>query len=235
MKILITRPQPKADELKKLCLEANILAEVVPLLRIKPRPILSWLAELKDLPALQALIFVSPNAAQCFMDNHVYQQFQSIPCFAPGKSTADILLAHGFQHVIFPTHEENSEALLALPELQSVTGQHILIIRGTSGRELLADTLQARGAVSHYLAVYENSRNTLSPADIQRLNDDYDLVILTSTEALRYFLELRQTHAERITALPGMMSQLAEEFYPGKVISIASANNLYLLQLLKKM
>ncbi|WP_275576186.1 uroporphyrinogen-III synthase [Aquitalea magnusonii] len=59
------------------------------------------------------------------------------------------------QDILFPTAGSDSEALLALPQLADVAGQHWLIVRGQGGRALLADTLCARGAQVSLAEVYQ--------------------------------------------------------------------------------
>ena len=58
---------------------------------------------------------------------------------AIGQATARALARHGVAPALQPDYEFTSEALLALPRFQRVTGQHILIVRGEGGRELLAE------------------------------------------------------------------------------------------------
>jgi uroporphyrinogen-III synthase len=232
MKILITRPQPKADELKQLCVEKHIEAKVVPLLKITPLAPELWQAELKKFKAIDALIFVSTHAVEYFCKNNFDPALKQLPTFTPGKSTAELLIAQGFTQVIYPHEQENSETLLALPELQNVTGKHFVIIRAIVGRELIAETLNVRGAHINYLAVYEVTRSVLTPIERTILDEDFDVVVLTSMEALRYFLELRKPQQEKITVLPGPMKQLAQTIYKDKILMVNSFNNAHLIAVL---
>ena len=75
---------------------------------------------------------------------------------------------YGATEVIVPSERFDSEALLALPELETVAGKRIAIFRGEEGRELLGDTLRARGASVEYVACY---RRVQPPADIRPLLD----------------------------------------------------------------
>ena len=53
-----------------------------------------------------------------------------------------------------PAEGSDSESLLALPQLAHMTGQRVLIVRGTGGRDLLQEAMSARGAQVHYAEVY---------------------------------------------------------------------------------
>lgn len=69
---------------------------------------------------------------------------------AVGTSTADILRQAGV-NVIVP-EQQNSEGLLALPQLDGANCQQIVIIKGEGGRTTLPDTLRASGhKVEEYL------------------------------------------------------------------------------------
>ncbi|WP_458526661.1 uroporphyrinogen-III synthase [Onishia taeanensis] len=82
---------------------------------------------------------------------------------------------------------DTSEALLALPSLQVLNEQKVLVVAGEGGRPLLADTLAARGARLTRLAVY---RRVLLPPDAsmqQRLTTgDYAALVVSSGEILEH-------------------------------------------------
>ena len=86
----------------------------------------------------------------------------------------------------------NSEALLNADELQSVAGVKILILRGQDGRNLLGDTLQARGAEVSYCEVYRRAVPQLQPNTFSRLVEPAfpTLAILTSNEGMQNLMQL---------------------------------------------
>src|SRR5262249_5931396 len=90
---------------------------------------------------------------------------------AVGSGTRRALQALGARRVLAPEDGADSEALLALPELHDVAGKRILIVRGEGGRELLAETLVARGARTEYLECY---RRVLPHGDMAPLNAAWD-------------------------------------------------------------
>jgi uroporphyrinogen-III synthase len=77
--------------------------------------------------------------------------------FAVGPGTARALQAHGLDSIITPDGQD-SEALLALPQLADVAGKRVVIVRGVGGRALLADTLRARGAQVDFMECYRRMR-----------------------------------------------------------------------------
>ncbi len=121
----------------------------------------------KELPLLPSAIsrlksddyvfVVSPNAvdyaAKTLVDTGFH--FRSdLKYFAVGQRTAKYLTEKAEQAVIYPIEFENSEGVLALPEMQNLTDKTILILRADSGRELLAETAVLRGATIQYLECY---------------------------------------------------------------------------------
>lgn len=233
MNILITRPEPKATELKNLLSKLNHHVEQIPLLAIKPRPPALWQAELTLIPQPNALIFVSMNAVKYFTEQTPPASYLNLPVFAPGQSTANLLKAQGFKYVYCPSNE-NSEGILSLPQLQLVQQQNILIICGSQGRELLAQTLETRGAHIYNLIVYESDRRKLNEQELNLLHQDYDLVIISSTEALRYWLALCPTSPAIHTVMTGQMQQLANSS-GAKTLLLHSLSNKNILAQIKKL
>ena len=190
LKIIITRPREQAAPLARLIEQAGGHPVLFPLLEISPpadeqavRDAVSRLAE------FDLAVFISPNAVRYGM--------QAIRAAGPlpaqlkiasvGQGSAKALRELGVDSVIAPRDRSDSEALLALPELQQVQGWRVAIFRGDGGRELLADTLRARGAAVEYIECYRRSR---PQQDAARLDPTADAISLTSSEALGYLWEM---------------------------------------------
>jgi len=102
-------------------------------------------------------------------------------CFCIGEATKALMAPAPLQ--CLSPELQTSEGLLALPELQHVENQQVLLIKGCGGRTLIADTLKARGAELTEFDVYQ--RQVLTPAvssepiDWQKANG-----ILVTSQAL---------------------------------------------------
>ena len=105
-----------------------------------------------------------------------------------GQGSARALREMGIADVIAPQDGADSEALLALPELKDVQGQRVVIFRGNGGRELLGDTLRARGAEVEYAECYRRSKPQQSGADLLAARPD--AVTVTSSEAMSVLWEM---------------------------------------------
>jgi uroporphyrinogen-III synthase len=90
----------------------------------------------------------------------------------------------GIQQVIVPTERFDSEGLLAQPEMQDVAGKRVMIFRGDGGREVLGDTLKARGAQVEYVTCYLRSKPDFDAGVLRAALPD--AIIVTSSEALRH-------------------------------------------------
>lgn len=62
-------------------------------------------------------------------------------------------------NIHYPLDREISEVLLQLPELQNIAGKRALILRGNGGRELIGETLTARGADVGFVNVINAVQN----------------------------------------------------------------------------
>ena len=179
--VLVTRPAHQAATLAQAIRAAGGTVFEFPALAIEAVPLAALREPLARLAAADIVIFISPNAAQFGMAA-IGTLPASLDVFAVGPGTARELDTQGVPDVVTPGDfplpnplplageganvglrppkaiNHDSEALLALPQLQAVTGKRVVIVRGVGGRPLLADTLAARGAEVHYLECYRRVR-----------------------------------------------------------------------------
>ena len=109
-----------------------------------------------------------------------------------GARSAEALLPYGLSTDYVPAHRFNSEALLALDELQDMTGQRVIIFRGNGGREYLHDTLTDRGAEVDYVEVYRRACPVVDAAAmLELLQPGYlDYITVTSNETLQNLFDM---------------------------------------------
>jgi uroporphyrinogen-III synthase len=118
-----------------------------------------------------------------------------------GQGSVRALRDYGVKNVIAPQDRFDSEALLALPELNQITGWHVVIFRGNGGRELLGDTLKARGAKVEYVTCYQRARPHQDATLLFAANPD--AITVTSSEALGYLWDmLDNVTKKRLAAVP---------------------------------
>jgi len=147
--ILITRPREQAQGLAKLIEAAGGRAILFPAIEIQEVP-------LPKLAEFDLAIFVSPTAVKRALAAMKWPRHAKAA--ALGRGTQRELERHGIKGIIAPDSGADSEALLAVPELQRVAGRRIVILRGEGGRSLLGDTLAARGAHVEHAECYRRVR-----------------------------------------------------------------------------
>ena len=106
------------------------------------------------------------------------------PLYAIGAATAAALDAAGHPGAAVPEEPASSETLLALEGLQQIDGQRFLLITGENGRELIAPTLQARGATVDTLTLY---RRRPVEHEAERIESELaiaDAIVITSGQTL---------------------------------------------------
>lgn len=185
--VLVTRPLHQAAALVQAIQAVGGTAVVFPALAIEAVPFIELSASLAYLANAEIIIFISPNAAEFGMT--AIRANGGLPAaaavFAVGPGTARALQSQGVTQVTTPAGQD-SEALLALPQLQDVDSKRVVIARGAGGRPLLGDTLRARGADVHYLECYRRVCPTADPAALlaQWQAGGIDAVTVTSAETL---------------------------------------------------
>jgi len=187
-RILVTRPREHAAPLARLIEEAGGTPVLFPAIEIEDVPC----AVLERLAQYDLAVFVSPTAAQRALAR-VTAWPASLAVAAVGAGTRRALENHGMKNVLAPEGGADSEALLAL--LREVRGKKIVIVRGEGGREVLAETLKARGAAVDYAECYRRMR----PGSKLKEGEPVDAITVSSAEALDNLLDML---GERSRTLP---------------------------------
>lgn len=164
--VLVTRPQPQADEWVTRLQALGLHAAALPLLAIEgPADPGAVTAAWQALGERALVMFVSPSAVDRFMALRPAGQAWPAGVLAggTGPGTARALLAAGVPaaQVVAPAADSpqfDSEALWALlAPMRDWRGTQGLIVRGAGGREWLADTLRQHGAQVHFVEAYRRT------------------------------------------------------------------------------
>ena len=198
LNIVVTRPREQAASLAQGIELQGGHAVLFPLLEISPvadsKPLRTLIARL---PEFNLAIFISPNAVRYGMG--AILAAGAIPpelkIATIGQGSARALRDLGVEKIIAPQDRFDSEALLALPELQQVAGWRVIIFRGDGGRELLGDSLRARGASVEYAACYQRSKPQQGAEAL--LAATPHAITVTSSEALAYLWEMLDGAAKK--------------------------------------
>jgi uroporphyrinogen-III synthase len=185
--IVITRPRELAQGLAALVEARGGRAFVFPAIEIEPLPAPPALARLAE---YDRVIFVSPSSVRVAARTaHPWPPARAV---AIGSGTRRELERSGAAAVLAPQGGADSEALLALPEMQRLDGERVLIVRGEDGRTFLGETLAQRGARVEYAACYRRTRpgsGCASLLDAAR-RGELHAVTVTSAQALDNFIAL---------------------------------------------
>ncbi len=193
--ILVTRPAHQAEGLARLIREAGgrpIMFPVIEILDMDDlRPLLAIVDRLRE---FDLAVFISPNAVDKAM-NLIFARGvlpAGLRVAAVGKGSARELKRFGVAGVLVPEGRFDSEELLELPELRDMAGKRVVIFRGDGGRELLGDTLVARGASVTYAECYRRSRPRADAAALLRswARGEVNAVTVTSGEGLRNLFDM---------------------------------------------
>jgi len=201
---VVTRPREQAAQLAQHIAQAGGTAILFPLLEISPpadpQPLRELVVRLHE---FNLAIFISPNAARYGMKAiHAADALPAeLKIATMGQGSAKALRDLGVQEIIAPHDRFDSEALLALPELQNVKGWRVVIFRGDGGRELLGDTLKARGASVEYAACYRRAKPQQDVTVL--LSAHPHAITVTSSEALNYLWDMLDEQGKmRLSSVP---------------------------------
>lgn len=193
--IVVTRPAGQAAHLASALADLGAKPVLYPVLAIfdvaDTKPLLDIALRLDE---FDWAAFVSPNAVEkalgCILAHRKWPA--RLRAATIGKSSEMALAHFGVTDVTAPRERFDSEALIEMPALQDMAGKKVVIFRGDGGRELLGDTLIARGATVEYVTCYRRGKPELDPAPLHKLWTDgqLDAVTVTSSEGLRNFHDM---------------------------------------------
>jgi uroporphyrinogen-III synthase len=190
--VLVTRPRAQAAALCDAIHAAGGESMLLPLIDIEALDDVTAVADAAtQLDEAALAVFVSANAVHHALEVILARRAwpDALAAATVGEQSAQALRAHGVRRIIVPHGRSDSEALLALPELSAdaLAGRKILIFRGDGGRELLGDTLRARGAEVLHVTCYRR----LAPCDGAAMlcaavkAGTLDALTITSSESVR--------------------------------------------------
>jgi uroporphyrinogen-III synthase len=206
--IIVTRPARQAAGLAAQLAALGATPIVFPAIAILPPADPAALARAHAaLDGYDVAIFVSANAAEYGVPA-AGRWPARLAVFAPGPGTAIALAAAGLPGAQIPPTSYDSEGLLALPALTAVAGKRVLIFRGGGGREVLAETLRARGATVDHVDCYRRAVPEAGAAGlVEALREGRaHALTLTSSEGLDNLCVLLEPDAlRRLRALPAFV------------------------------
>jgi uroporphyrinogen-III synthase len=208
-RLLLTRPADDCAALAAQLAEHGVFGSCMPLLDIEPLPeTAEQRGLLLELDRYCAVIVVSKPAARFGLqrlDTYWPQPPINQRWFSVGAATGQILADYGL-HASWPEGGDDSEALLELPAFTAalqVPSPRVLIMRGDTGRELLADRLRGQGVAVDYLPLYRRCLPDYACGELprrvaaERLNG----LVISSGQG---FEHLRQLASEAWPELAGL-------------------------------
>jgi len=189
LNVLITRPEKSGRELAESLLKLGIATTCQPMFDYQKSTDTEQIPRLLQTLHQPIVIFVSVAAAEFAEQLYPLAQWQSAKTIAVGKATKTVLNKLAVEATC--PEQQDSEGILSLPELSKITNQDIVIVRGDGGRELLAESLQQRGADVHYIESYQRIWRTLDKKiSLQWRTQQINCIVITSNALLESVVHL---------------------------------------------
>jgi uroporphyrinogen-III synthase len=209
--VWLTRPKHQGKEIAQLLNEAGYPFIHQPAIEINAVATSSEQAKhvkqlILQLDSFKHLIFISTNAVSHGM-GQIENYWPQLPVdqhwYAIGRATAKALFPFGVTAKI-PAGEQNSEQLLALPELIAAKGEKVIIFSGVDGRQLLAEELRRRGANVSIAQCYSRDLPTQQSTHWRDAlqSEKINVLMAASTETAKNSLVMAGELGVEINSLP---------------------------------
>ncbi len=190
-RVLVTRPAGEACDTLCAAIRAaghEVYSQALLELTALPQLLAAQRQLLLHLDMYQHVIFISANAVRfgmALIDDYWPQLPVRLNWYAIGAATAAVLERFGIA-AITPGSAMSSEGLLAVPALQNVREQRVLIVKGEGGRDTLATELTRRGAAVDELACYRRGLPAMPAGELAAnlARWGIDVIMLSSGEGL---------------------------------------------------
>ena len=240
--MLVTRPQPQADEWVARLQALGLQAGALPLLGISAPadvgPVRAAWQQLVHLPAVFAVVMlVSPSAVERFFAQRPAGSAwpPQVIAAGTGPGTRRALLQAGVPEPAVVTPPEaagqfDSEALWGvLGSRLHWPGRSVLVVRGEGGRDWLADTLRQHGAALHFVEAYRRTAPVPDAAGLALLQQalaqpEAHCWLFSSSEAVGHLPALapaaRWADASALASHP-RIAEAARSLGFGRVLQVA--------------
>lgn len=166
--VISLRPQGGHDALRRAAHRHGAGLLALSPWKIARRDDAATRAALRDVLACPKVVFTSPAAVAAAQALQPLRALPGQAWLAVGAGTAAALRRAGIGDVSFPARMD-SEGLLALPALADIHGVDLGFVTAPDGRNLLAPTLETRGARLHRAEVYRREPVALPPRTLAAL------------------------------------------------------------------
>ena len=189
-RVVLTRPAG-ANEALRDALEsarpAGVAATLhdLPLLAIRPAAERAPLDDaLEAMTPSDLVVFVSPRAVEMAAARRPLADWPPARFAVVGRATGETLARAGRPAEFLPRGSEDSEGLLARLEDVEVSGRTVWIMRGETGRTLLAERLAERGGRPVFVPVYRRECTGRADDPIVAAAGPATVWVLTAPQAI---------------------------------------------------
>ncbi|MDP2335334.1 MAG: uroporphyrinogen-III synthase [Bacteroidota bacterium] len=191
-----TRPSGQSAELETLLSEESATLITMPTIEIRPLPLdeFAW-EQLKNLVSFNWIVFTSPNGLRFFfarlfdLQNH-YGLPEHLKIAVVGKKTAASLECYGTSASFINLGNTAKDFVIDFSH-RVAPGERILFPIGNLARSVIEDEISKKADCTRLLFYETVLPETLNDEAFQLiLNDQYDMIVLTSPSSCKNLLHL---------------------------------------------